>query len=127
MTFTPETINLKNEHYRVYEASNAHGYPATFWLQAGLCYGAAVYTAQEQGVFAKGQLYGKFWSHHYFDWILAAQRAAKYGVVGGFFAGIFLFGDYKLSLRRISNRYDYFLSAPTADPRSNYMLWRTKF
>ena len=31
-TFSPETLTLRNEHLRVNEASNSHGYPMTAWL-----------------------------------------------------------------------------------------------
>ena len=53
-TFKPETLALRNLHLSRTEASFSHGYPVTAWLQLGLCYGCAVYTAQEQGVFTKG-------------------------------------------------------------------------
>ena len=45
LSYRPETINLRNEHLKRYEAPLAHGYPYTSYLQLGLAYGACVYTA----------------------------------------------------------------------------------
>ena len=126
-TFSPEKLTLRNLELRNREASNAHGYPFTSWLQLGLCYGCAVYTAQEQGVFQRRQFVGKFWNHHYFDWILAARRSAIYGIGGGLVLGTFLFGDVKLSIRRIWGSYDYYLAGSVEDPKANYLNWHVKF
>ena len=126
-TFEPENRTMRNLHLMENEALHAHGYPYTTYLQLGLCYGCAVYTAQEQGVFQRRQIIGKFWNHHYFDWILAAKRSGKYGVVGGFLLGTFLFGDVSLSIRRVFNRYNYFLAGSVEDPLANVSNYHTKF
>ena len=72
----------------------------TSWLQIGLLYACGVYTAQEQGVMKRTQFFGRFWRHHYFDWITFARRGGLYAGVGGLCLGTVLFGNANISLRR---------------------------
>jgi hypothetical protein len=54
LTFSPETLQIRNEYLRYNEAKHAHGYPGTAWLQLALVYGCGIYTAQEQGILRRG-------------------------------------------------------------------------
>ena len=69
---------------------------------------------------------GAFWRHHYFDWILAARRATIFGLGGGLILGTMLFGDSKLSFRRMKGAYQLYLADPEQDPRANLNTWHIK-
>ena len=71
-------------------------------------------------------MFGKFWQHHYFDWIQFARRSAVVGVGGGLVLGTLLFGDMSLSLRRIKGKYTYYLQGAPEDVRANVNNWHTK-
>ena len=47
LTFKPETTMINNERLRQLEGPMSHGFPGTFWLQAGIAYGCGVYTAKQ--------------------------------------------------------------------------------
>ncbi len=88
--------------YKKNEAKMAHGYPGTFFLQGGLLWLTAFYTARAQGL-PNPHL---FYKSHWFDWIQFFKRGLGVGVVGGLVLGTVLFGDTELSIRRIWNRYN---------------------
>ena len=105
----------------------SHGYPLTFWVQAGLCYAAGVYTAQEQGIMKRGAVFGKFWKHHYFDWISFMRRSGIYGIGGGLLLGTALFGNPTIALRRCHSKYLYYMKDRKADERDSIATWHVKF
>ena len=105
----------------------SHGYPLTFWLQAGICYAAGVYTAQEQGIMKRGAFVGRFWRHHYFDWISFARRSGVYGVAGGLLAGTMLFGNPDIAVRRIWSKYELYMKDRKMDVRDSGATWHVKF
>ena len=117
---------MANEFWRFNEGRFSHGYPATFYLQAAICYGIGLYTAKEQGIIKKGVYFQRYWRHHYFDWILCGQRSLKYGVVGGLLAGTILFGNPEIAIRRVKSKYDYYFVMPKTDVRGNDANWMTK-
>ena len=88
-------------HYYRNESKMAHGYPMTYFLQAGIIYGLAFYTAREQGL-PKPHM---FFKSHWFDWMLFFKRSAIFGVAGGMVLGTLLFGDTRISLNRIGNYF----------------------
>ena len=55
----------------------------------------------------KGVILTKFWKFHYFDWITFIRRGGIYAWAGGLAAGIVMFGDPNLTLKRAINRYQY--------------------
>ena len=126
-SYEPELYGLSNEYWRHNEAGLAHGYPCTSWLQLGIIYGCGVFTAREQGILKRSQFFGKFWRHHYFDWLLFARRAGVYGIAGGLVAGTVLFGNPNLSYRRAISWYEYNFKKKTGDHRANMSQWHVKF
>ena len=127
LTYTPETYQVQNEYWRYNESGISHGYPATAWLQIGLCYAAGVYTAKEQCIIGKTGFFKNFWAHHYFDWIMFGRRAFTYGIVGGLVAGTIMFGRPDLALRRANGRYEQYFSGRIPDVRNNTDMWHVKF
>ena len=121
-----DNVAAANAHYKKYEGWMSHGYPATYWLQFGLIYGVGVYTATQQGILPRGQFFKKFWTHHYFDWLLFGRRSLIVGVGGGYLLGTFVFGDPKLAWARAINRTEYWLYGHNADFRCNEENYETK-
>ena len=125
-TYTPETSYSSAAFLARNEASQSHGYPFTAWLQLGLVYACGLYTAKEQGIVKKRVFFQKFWTAHYFDWLLFARRGVVYGVVGGLILGTSLFGDQRLALRRAVSKYNYLFCQEKPDPRNNENLYFVK-
>jgi hypothetical protein len=123
LTFTPEMPYTSAAYYAYNEAAHSHGYPLTAWIQLSLVYAAGLYTAKEQGIVKKKVFFQKFWTAHYFDWLLFARRAGIYGVAGGFVAGTFLFGDVQLALRRAYSKYQYWMCMEKTDPYGRETLF----
>jgi len=118
-SYTPETTAIQNYYLRRWEGPLAHGYPYTSWLQMSLIYACGIYTATNQGILKRGQIFKNFWGHHYFDWIMFARRSAIFGVAGGLIAGTLLFGDLDMSLRRIKGKLAYHLKDRIPDVRNS--------
>ena len=102
-----QTSNFeKDAHFTDYylrnEAALAHGYPLTLYLQGGIFYLTAYYTARGQGL-PNPHL---FYKSHWFDWITCFKRFAVFGIAGGMILGTVMFGDTGISLKRIYNRYN---------------------
>lgn len=93
----------------------------------GIIYGCGFYTAREQGILKRNQFFGKFWRHHYFDWITFVRRSGVYGIAGGLVAGTVLFGNPDIAVRRIFSTYHYWFSDKTGDVRENGSQWHVKF
>jgi hypothetical protein len=74
----------------------------------------------------KRVFFQKFWTAHYFDWLLFARRGFTYGIVGGLLAGTLLFGDQRLALRRAVSRYQYLFCMEKTDPRNRETLYMIK-
>ena len=100
-SYEPENNRYWMKYYRANEARMAHGYPYTGFLQAGIFLGCALYTAKKQGL-PNPHL---FFKSHWFDWITCFKRFGVFGVGGGLLVGIILFGDMRISMKRIYNRY----------------------
>ena len=126
LSYKVETGILANEFWRYNEARLSHGYPATFYLQAAICYGCGLYTAKQQGIMRKGVYFQRFWKHHYFDWIMFGQRSLKYGVIGGLLAGTVVFGSSEIALRRIRSKYDVYFAMPVSDIHDSEASWDPK-
>ena len=109
----------RNFYLRKTEASFSHGYPYTTYLQLSLIYGCGIYTATNQGILKKGQVFKNFWGHHYFDWILFARRSLFVGIVGGFLAGTVLFGDVDLATKRAISKWRYHTLDRISDERDS--------
>ncbi len=125
-TFTPETTYSSYAYIAKNEASRAHGYPQTAWLQLAIVYGCGLYTAKEQGIVKKRVFFQKYWNAHYFDWILFGRRSLVYGIAGGLFLGTALFGDNQMALRRAISRYQYMFCMEKPDPRQREVLYFIK-
>ncbi len=126
LTYNPETTFTSTAFLARNEASISHGYPQTAWLQLAIVYGCGLYTAKEQGIVRKRVFFQKFWTAHYFDWLLFARRGFTYGIVGVLLAGTFLFGDQRLALRRAVSRYQYLFCMEKTDPRNRETLYMIK-
>ena len=126
-TFEPETLILRNLYLHRNEGPLSHGYPYTSWLQLSIVYACGVYTAQQQGILKKSQFFGKFWRHHYFDWIQFGKRSLVFGWAGGLIAGTILFGNANLALKRVYGKYEYYLMDKMDDPRANENNYNIKF
>ena len=61
LSFRAENTYTTAAYYHEHEAKIAHGYPLTAWIQHGLVVACGMYTAKEQGIFGRGQYFGKFW------------------------------------------------------------------
>ena len=70
---------------------------------------------------------GKFWRHHYFDWISFGKRSLIFGWAGGLVAGTILFGNANLALKRVYGKYEYYLMDKVDDPRANEVNFTVKF
>jgi hypothetical protein len=125
-TYSPETPYTTAAFLARNEASQSHGYPKTAWLQLAIVYACGLYTAKEQGIVKKRVFFQKFWTAHYFDWLLFARRGFLYGIVGGLFLGTSLFGDHRLALRRVISRYTYLFCQEKPDPRNKENLYFVK-
>ena len=101
-SYTTERDDVWFPYHFETEARYAHGYPYTTYLQAGIFFGTAYYTARQQGLPSPHL----FYKSHWFDWITCFKRFAVFGIAGGLVLGTFLFGDPKLSFKRIYNRYN---------------------
>lgn len=121
-TFTPEVTFSSAAYIAKNEASRAHGYPQTAWLQLAIVYACGLYTAKEQGIVKKRVFFQKFWTAHYFDWLLFGRRSLVYGIAGGLFLGTALFGDNQLALRRFVSRYQYMFCMEKPDPLQREVL-----
>ena len=97
-----ENDNYNMLYWMRNESKQAHGYPYTFYMQAGIFYATAYYTARSQGLPAPHL----FYKSHWFDWITCFKRFAIFGIAGGLVLGTVLFGDTSLSLKRVYNRYN---------------------
>ena len=75
----------------------------------------------------RGAFVGKFWRHHYFDWISFFRRAGVYGVGGGLLAGCALFGNPNIALRRIHSKYLLYFKGRNPDIRDNGATYHVKF
>ena len=117
---------LNNRVWVKYEGAMAHGYPATSWLQMGLLYACGVYTAREQGVFSRTQFYGRFWKHHYFDWITFLRRGGLYAGLGGLVAGTVMFGNPDVSLKRMIGKFNYWVKMEATDDRATINCYNIK-
>jgi hypothetical protein len=76
-------------------------------LQLAIVYACGLYTAKEQGIVKKRVFFQKFWTAHYFDWLLFGRRSLTYGIVGGLVLGTALFGDQQMAVRRVISKYQY--------------------
>jgi hypothetical protein len=126
LTYNPETTFTSTAYLLRNEGSQSHGYPQTAWLQLAIVYGCGLYTAKEQGIVRKRVFFQKFWTAHYFDWLLFARRGFTYGIVGGLLAGTLLFGDQRLALRRAVSRYQYLFCMEKTDPQNRETLYMIK-
>ena len=92
-----------------------------------MLYGCGVYTAREQGVFSRVQFYGRFWRHHYFDWMTFARRGVVYAWAGGLVAGTVLFGNPEVSMKRVVSKYHRWVSAEKRDDTASGSLLFVNF
>ena len=113
--YQPETVYKAARYHAAHEGREAHGYPATAYLQLGLLYACGLYTAKEQGLVRKGVLLSRFWKFHYFDFISFMRRGVIYAWAGGLVAGTIMFGSPDLSLKRAINRYQWFAGGYAVD------------
>ena len=67
----------------------------------------------------RGAIVGKFWRHHYFDWISFFRRAGIYGWAGGLLAGTVLFGNPNIAIRRCHSKYLLYMKGRQTDVRNN--------
>ena len=75
----------------------------------------------------RGSFFGKFWKHHYFDWISFMRRSGVYGVAGGLLLGSALFGNPNVALRRCHSKYLYYMKDRKSEVRDNEASWHVKF
>ena len=75
----------------------------------------------------RGAFVGKFWKHHYFDWISFMRRSGVYGVAGGLILGTALFGNPNIALRRCQSKYFYYMKDRKPEVRDNEASWHVKF